>query len=63
MTTGIKERFAEHVKSLQNQITDEIKRIDESVEIKQDLWKRNDHIGADGGGGITRAFKGKIFEK
>ncbi|MFZ8933259.1 MAG: oxygen-dependent coproporphyrinogen oxidase [Bacteriovoracaceae bacterium] len=62
MTTGVKERFAEHVKSLQNQITDEIKRIDESVEIKQDLWKRNDHIGADGGGGITRAFKGKIFE-
>ena len=62
MTDSIKSQFAEHVKDLQDQITDEMKRIDPSLQLTEDFWNRKDHIGEDGGGGRTRAFKGEIFE-
>lgn len=58
----IKNDFAKHVKDLQNQITNKIKEIDPSIEITEDIWNRVDHGGNPGGGGITRAFSGEVFE-
>src|SRR5690606_37514759 len=39
-----------------------MKKLDPALILKEDLWKRNDYMGVDGGGGITRAFQGKLFE-
>jgi coproporphyrinogen III oxidase len=57
-----KTRFAEHVKNLQDLITSQLLEIDPNIEITEDIWQREDFLGAPGGGGITRAFKGEIFE-
>lgn len=54
--------FADHVKKLQDQITNKIKEIDPKIEIIEDCWNRQDAAGNEGGGGITRAFSGEIFE-
>ena len=59
---SFKETFHQHVKNLQDQITQEIKKLDPEIKLTQDLWTRKDHAGNDGGGGITRAFNGKVFE-
>ena len=58
----IKENFHSHVKNLQDRITQEMKVLDPSLVVKEDLWQRNDFSGGKGGGGITRAFKGELFE-
>jgi coproporphyrinogen III oxidase len=57
-----KSRFADHVKDLQNSITSKMLEIDPGLEIKEDEWQREDYLGAPGGGGITRAFTGEVFE-
>jgi len=57
-----KSRFAAHVKGLQDQITKKMQEIDNSLNIKEDIWQREDSEGRPGGGGITRAFSGDIFE-
>lgn len=57
-----KEKFHQHVKQLQDQITQEMKKLDPALVVKEDLWNRKDHAGNEGGGGITRAFKGELFE-
>lgn len=57
-----KDHFHEHVKALQDKITQEMQALDPELVIKEDLWQRKDHAGQPGGGGITRAFKGKLFE-
>lgn len=57
-----KENFVKHVRYLQNQITEKMKELDPSLEIQEDLWERKDFNGEEGGGGITRAFSGEIFE-
>lgn len=57
-----KDHFHEHVKNLQDKITQEMQKLDSELIIKEDLWLRKDHAGHPGGGGITRAFKGKLFE-
>jgi coproporphyrinogen III oxidase len=58
----IKDNFHQHVKNLQDKITQEMMTLDASLVMKEDPWERNDHSGHPGGGGITRAFKGKLFE-
>lgn len=58
----IKENFHQHVRRLQDKITQEMQKLDSSLIIKDDPWNRTDHAGHPGGGGITRAFKGKLFE-
>lgn len=58
----IKDNFHLHVKNLQDKITQEMIKLDPSLVMKEDPWQRNDHAGHPGGGGITRAFKGKFFE-
>jgi len=54
--------FAQFVRNLQDEITSEIKKVDPTIQITEDLWERADDQGQQGGGGRTRAFKGKIFE-
>lgn len=55
-------KFHEHVVKLQNQITQEIQKRDPKIFINEDNWERKDFAGNDGGGGITRAFAGEVFE-
>lgn len=62
MTNSLRERFHQHVKNLQDQITQEIVRLDPSIKIIEDPWTRVDHAGQEGGGGRTRAFEGTLFE-
>lgn len=59
---NIKNEFAAHVQDLQNQISEELKRIDTKINLNEDIWERKDFAGNPGGGGITRAFEGEIFE-
>lgn len=62
MLEQYKQKFADHVKDLQNKITVKMQELDSELSITEDNWKRQDFTGSDGGGGITRAFEGKIFE-
>lgn len=58
MIDQIKEQFSTHVKKLQNQITEELIRLDSALEQTEDVWSRKDFTGNPGGGGITRVFAG-----
>lgn len=58
----VKNEFHQHVKNLQNKITQQMQSLDPSLVIKEDNWQRSDHSGNPGGGGVTRAFKGDLFE-
>ena len=62
MLDNLKQNFVDHVRQLQNQITDELKKRDPSLVITEDNWKRVDFNGEEGGGGITRAFSGDVIE-
>jgi len=58
----LKSSFHEHVRSLQDQICQKMKSLDPELIMKEDHWSRVDHQGNPGGGGITRAFEGGLFE-
>ncbi len=58
----IKQKFADHVRVLQDQISNALKEVDPSIELTEELWERRDVAGNPGGGGRTRAFKGDIIE-
>lgn len=62
MLESIKEDFHQHVKRLQDDICDQLKKVDPSLQIQEDIWKRVDHIGNPGGGGRTRALTGDVIE-
>ena len=55
-------KFHQHVKDLQDKITQEMNGLDKALIMKEDLWHRKDHALNPGGGGITRAFSGSLFE-
>lgn len=55
-------KFSEHVKYLQQQITDKMFAIDKYLVLVEDNWVREDYSGNAGGGGRTRAFNGDVFE-
>lgn len=57
-----KSKFVEHVKDLQERITQKMQSFDSELQISEDLWERKDFAGNEGGGGRTRAFQGSIFE-
>jgi coproporphyrinogen III oxidase len=57
-----KEIFHQHVLNLQQSITEAIVALDPKIHIVTDPWDRLDHKNAPGGGGITRAFEGDVFE-
>lgn len=58
----LKTSFHQHVKSLQDKITREMQSLDPTLQMNEDNWQRTDHAGKPGGGGITRAFSGELFE-
>ena len=53
----LKEKFNSHVKNLQDEITAELSKVDQTIELIEDLWERVDAEGNPGGGGRTRAFQ------
>jgi coproporphyrinogen III oxidase len=57
-----KELFYEHVKNLQDKITQELHKIDPELVLTEDIWERFDFQNNPGGGGRTRAFEGNIIE-
>lgn len=57
-----KTHFHQQVMALQEKITQEMKRLDPGLKLIEDKWERKDHQGNPGGGGITRAFTGELFE-
>lgn len=59
---SLKNHFHQHVKDLQDKITQQMHRLDPLLRMKEDLWSRKDHADHPGGGGITRAFQGELFE-
>jgi coproporphyrinogen III oxidase len=58
----LKSSFHQHVRNLQDRITQEMKALDPTLRMQEDDWSRKDHAGGPGGGGITRAFSGELFE-
>ena len=60
--SNLKERFSSHVVDLQSKIIEEMKKYDSSLTIKKDNWERKDTDGNPGGGGVTCAITGKVFE-
>lgn len=58
----LKLSFHQHVKDLQDRITQEMQKLDPTLVMNEDKWQRLDHSGELGGGGSTRAFTGLLFE-
>lgn len=59
---GLKTQFHKHVMNLQDEITKALLATDPDLKLTEDLWNRTDYAGNPGGGGITRAFTGKVIE-
>lgn len=62
MLNEYKKKFSKHVIELQDKITQEMFKLDSTLNLTEDKWKRKDFLANDGGGGITRAFEGELFE-
>lgn len=58
----IKQSFKQHVWDLQDLIGQQMHDLDAKLSLQEDLWQRKDFVGADGGGGRTRAYTGDLFE-
>jgi coproporphyrinogen III oxidase len=58
----LKDKFYDYVCDLQDRITAQLREVDPSIDLTEDLWSRTDAVGADGGGGRTRAFSGDVIE-
>ncbi|MGB0453598.1 MAG: oxygen-dependent coproporphyrinogen oxidase [Bacteriovoracaceae bacterium] len=58
----LKEEFHQYVCDLQDQIVRKMQDLDPEIELIEDFWNRTDFGGNPGGGGRTRALRGKIFE-
>lgn len=59
---SLKEKFHKKVRRLQDEIGEELRKIDPSVKLTKDVWKRRDFKGDDGGGGLTVVFRGDVIE-
>ena len=58
----LKLAFSKHVQDLQSKIIDKMKSIDPALNLMRDEWDRLDRAGNPGGGGITCALNGDLFE-
>ena len=59
MENGMKEKFYNYIKNLQDQITSRLETVDGTARFEEDLWDR-----PGGGGGRTRVIQnGEVFEK
>lgn len=59
---SVKDIFSNHVRGLQERISDKLLELDPNIKMIEDSWQRTDFLGAPGGGGRTRAFTGEVFE-
>lgn len=50
------------MENLQKQIIAEMKKFDPALNVQNDPWDRTDFVGNPGGGGLTCALTGKVFE-
>jgi len=62
MLEEIKHQFTLHVKSLQEDIIEKMQSLDADVKLIRDEWVKDDFMGAPGGGGLTCALSGNLFE-
>lgn len=62
MLEEYKKRFNQHVIDLQTQIISEMEKLDDKLQVTKDNWSRKDHANNDGGGGLTCAIEGAVFE-
>jgi coproporphyrinogen III oxidase len=62
MLQEYKDKFYSHVKELQQVIIKEMQSLDADLVISEDRWNRLDHAGNEGGGGLTCALEGSLFE-
>ena len=58
----LKNKFTEHIQSLQDQIIGQLRSYDSELFFSEDLWKHRDWTGEPGGGGRTMALRGRVFE-
>jgi len=58
----LKQEFAQYVRNLQSQIEAEMLALDPKLEITSEPWQRQDFQSHPGGGGLTKAFSGELFE-
>lgn len=59
---ALKKSFSEHVQELQIEIIDAMKKMDSGLKVRRDEWSRKDRVGNPGGGGLTCAISGDVFE-
>jgi coproporphyrinogen III oxidase len=57
-----KEFFYQQVRKIQDNVCDEIRKLDPEIELTEDEWERKDFEGNPGGGGLTRVFLGDKIE-
>ena len=62
MIEQYKAKFHQHVKELQGKIISRMKDFDLNIDIEKDEWHRLDHKNRPGGGGLTCALEGEVFE-
>ncbi|MDP7319903.1 MAG: oxygen-dependent coproporphyrinogen oxidase [Bacteriovoracaceae bacterium] len=62
MLEEYKVKFSHFVRQLQDEITQKMQQLDAELFLDEDLWERTDFVKKPGGGGITRAFEGEVFE-
>ena len=58
----LKQSFTRHVQQLQTDIIDAMSRFDPGIKVTRDEWTRLDRAGNPGGGGLTCALRGEVFE-
>ncbi len=62
MLDVVQTKFNQLIQHVQEEVCQNLKDIDENLEIQEDCWDRKDHLGEDGGGGVTRSLTGHHIE-
>ena len=62
MLADYQEAFHQQIRKIQDEVCGQLKTLDPDISLTETHWKRKDHEGQEGGGGITRAFEGSVFE-
>jgi coproporphyrinogen III oxidase len=60
--SALRARWKAHVWALQDAIVEALRAVDPGLHVLEDIWTRQDHVGAPGGGGRTRVLSGDVFE-
>jgi len=62
LLSEIKDKFHDHVMTLQDKVCVELKNVEPVIHFREDTWERKDFDNNEGGGGRTRIFEGEIIE-